>query len=385
MNGPCRIRVAGVGLRGPGYPNACNTLRILRDLGGVDVSDLAVWLPEETRLWKQMGSGMLASLWALAKLVVLGLLAAGRLLSDRESGRTLVYAPYPSVFMLWWLSWLPRGLRATIFCDAYVSLWDSAFNDRARTGYLRMLAGRLARRFEARALAVATRVLVDTEANERFFAESFGLPAEALVSLPLALPPVSTPARTRAPRAEGARPRLLYFGTLVPLHGLGVLAEALVRLHERGVDFHFHAIGDGQDAATLEALARRLPPQQFSWQRNWCGPEELADQMLSATICFGVFGGKGKAARVFPFKAYHALAMGQIVVTQDGYALPRGLPQPPCEFVAPDPESLAERLRLLLSAPGPLEVMRDRAALYHHEWLGDAAIAARWRELGSRC
>src|SRR3546814_3398653 len=49
---PTKVFVAGVGLRGSGYTNAWNTIRILRAQDDYEVIECEKWLTEEFRLWR---------------------------------------------------------------------------------------------------------------------------------------------------------------------------------------------------------------------------------------------------------------------------------------------------------------------------------------------
>lgn len=371
-----RLTVAGTAMRGSGYPNACNTLRILRDHAGWEIDDQAKWLPEGKALWTVASGSRLSLMLSLARLLLANLGSALRLLSSAGSRRGWTYAPYPSIFLLWWLSWLPRGIRPRVVADAYISIWDAAFRDRG-FGPERGAASRLMKWFEGRALRAAALVFVDTVANRDWMHEDFRIPLERLRAVPLAIDervfdgPVQ---RAAAPGNEVTR--VLYLGTLVPLHGIQVIVQAAEKLSPAmGLAFDF--VGDGRDAELIRPLVE--PPRpRVTWSRRWHSEREAARLLQQADISLGVFGGAGKASRVLPFKVYLSLAAGTPVVTQHGHSLPEGVPPPPLVQVVPTAQALADALQALAADPSRREDLACRSRGYYDEYLGPRAVAAAW-------
>ena len=381
MNPPrTSIHVAGTGLRGSGYPNAPGTLAILRGLPGITVHDRARWLPEGTTLWRKAGSGV-GSLLFLARLAWLNALEAIRVLPLARDRSAWVYAPYPSIFLLWWLSWLPRRWRPRVVADAYVSLWDAAFRDRgvASEG---ALVSRLFRRFEARALRAADRVHVDTVANRDWFIGTLGIAEGRIRAIPLALQLPAGAATADAGGAAGDRAlKVLFIGTLVPLHGVGVIAGAAARLVSEGANVEFTFVGDGQDHKALDALLALPHAGRVAWIRDWQDMDSLGRYLREADVCLGVFGGEGKASRVLPFKVYLALAAGKAVVTQAGMSMPQDVPPPPLISVPADADRLAEALRSLVSDRARLAALSRQAGDYFAAHLSAQRIAGEWLAL----
>ena len=154
------IHIAGTGLRGSGYPNAKATIVILRSLPGVAVVDRSRWLPEGATLWQAAVAGG-GKLPLLLRLVFANLSEAVRVGFAARRPGDLVYAPYPAIFLLWWLSWMPRRFRPQAIADSYVSIWDATFRDR-QTSRSGGLASVLLKWAEGRSLRAASTVLVDT-------------------------------------------------------------------------------------------------------------------------------------------------------------------------------------------------------------------------------
>lgn len=371
------IRVAGLHLGGSGYPNARGTLAVLREQLGIDIRECGQWLPADFRLW-QVGR---ASPWSKA-LMLCRLLAGNaisllRLLAGNVKHPAPVYVPYPSVFLLWMLSWIPRRWRPVTIVDAYISLWDSMVLDRGQVRPGGLLAHAL-HRFERRALRIADRVLVDTVANERFYVERFGLDPGRLRSFPLVIDEVSPPQSAAPLRPPAGALRVLFVGTFIPLHGL---VRALGQLTPLLTDerFEFLLVGDGQEAPQVRALLDALTSPRIRWIREWQSPEALAAHVREADVCLGVFGGPGKAARVLPFKVYLYLAMGKPVLTQAGFSVPAGAAPPPVVGIDPDVEGqMNEALLTLLQDPALRARLGTQGATYYLRYLGRTPLAECW-------
>lgn len=376
-----RVCVAGTGLRGSGYPNATGTIQVLREELGWDVDDRAAWLPEGTTLWRMARGGRARAALFLFKLLALNGWEFLRVLASRAARSGWIYVPYPSVFLLWWMSWIPRRWRPRVIADAYVSLWDAAFRDRAATGG-HGLVSKSIKRFEARALRAADWVLVDTLANRDAFVRDFGIQPRRIRALPLAIG--DSGRRVAATGGDKATPSVgtvLFVGTLVPLHGIGVVADAARLLLAQNLPVRFEFVGDGQDQSALLKLSEEFPPGQFEWERGWQSAESVRSRMLAATVCLGVFGGEGKAARVLPFKVYLALASGRPLVTQKEHSRPEGAPPIPALLVEPSAEDLSAALKHLLANPTAREELALASRRYFDDYLGPRALAMAWTSL----
>ena len=369
------LRVAGVALRGSGYPNATNTLRYLR-AAGVRIVDQADWLPEGLHLWKALRASPRAKIGLYVRLLSGNALSALRVVVASRRERLITYVPYPAIFLLWWLSWFPKALRPPLVADAYISIWDAAVRDRGLLGGGRW-SDRLLRRLEARALRVADIVLVDTTANREWMIAEFGLAPDAVSAVPLA---IDDDALLSLPLPQPRAPlRVSFIGTLVPLHGIEVLIDA-VRHVQQPERIIFRFIGDGQDAAKVErAMAEGIAG--LSWERSWQDHEAIIAALGESDVSFGVFGGAAKAARVLPFKLYLALAAGRAVVTQQDFSLPEGVPTPPFLTPRADPAEIASRLLALSADPDACRAAALAGRSYYQQWLGARGVLKAWAHL----
>ncbi len=370
-----RLLIGGVGLCGGGYPNAFNTLRLMREANGLTVVECGGWLPEDTHLWKIAKAPPHRSFPFLLRLLATNALSAIRLLL-RSRRRDLTYVPYPSLFLLWLLSWLPRRWRPRCVCDAYITLWDSLFQDRgmgATGGWF----SRLLLRAEIRALGAATHVIVDTQANAQHIHRLFGVPLERIHAFPLALDATLLPGGDSR-RGTGHRTHVVFIGTFVPLQGTRVIAQAIDKL--RGQDsLEFTLIGDGQQADEASRWLQDNPA--VTWLRGWQPAGVIATHLARADICLGVFGGDGKAARVLPFKLYMALAAGKAIITQRAYSTPHGCPPIPAITCDATPEALAEAITRLAQDPEKRAQLARQSHDYFERYLSATALAACWERL----
>jgi glycosyltransferase involved in cell wall biosynthesis len=238
--------------------------------------------------------------------------------------------------------------EATIVLDHLVGASDTA-NDRGVSGGLRQ---RLLRGLDARALAAADVVVVDTE--------------EHLAALPLAhrskgvVVPVGAPAawfcatydeavRTESPTDAGscegapsadAPLSVVFFGLFTPLQGTPTIGAALAAIADAPVDVTM--IGSGQDLAETQRLAAGNP--RVTWL-DWVDAAELPEVVARHDACLGIFGTGSKALRVVPNKVFQGAAVGAAIVTSDTPPQRRALGDA-AVFVPPgDAAALAEALR----------------------------------------
>jgi glycosyltransferase involved in cell wall biosynthesis len=148
---------------------------------------------------------------------------------------------------------------------------------------------------------------------------------------------------------------VVYFGQYIPLHGVNYIVEA-AKLLEEHPDIRFELVGDGQTYLEAASLGERLQVQNVTFRRTWLSPEDLiAEHIIPADVCLGVFGDSPKARRVVPIKVFVALALGKPVITEDSPAarevLIHGTDAILCEMA--NPQALAQAI-LLLKRDRPL-------------------------------
>lgn len=337
------LLVMGVHLKSEGYPNTLYRLRDLEASGLFRVSEINVPMWSESTQNRHGFSRLTRNAWRTA---IAHVAVALRYLATKRPERA--YVPYPAVFVLFLLSWLPSRRRPRhVVADAFISLYDTIVLDR-RLIRQDGLAARLLKRIERRAYACADRVVVDTPQNARHLRSLFDLPEAKLVAVPLSTDEVHF---GHSPyRPAGGICRVLFVGTMAPLHGLETILEAAQLLSARP-DIHFRLIGDGQDAPAVEARLR-TPLPHVEWERAWQPSRRIAEEIGRADICLGIFGAGDKAQRVCPFKIYAYASVGRAVITGETAWFREAAPAEAFATVpVGDAAALAARIAQLADAP----------------------------------
>lgn len=220
---------------------------------------------------------------------------------------------------------LRRFARETpIVWDAFLSIYDTVVRDRAMVGPGHPVA-RVLFAWERAACRAATRVVLDTRAHGAMFADLYGIDPGKLASVPVGAELTAFPRQPPRPvPAPPARPRVLFYGQFIPLHGIATIVAA-ARL---APDLDWQIIGTGQEAAAIRADLVADPVAHLAWT-DWADYAALIEHIAAADVCLGIFGCSEKAARVIPNKAYQILASGRPLVTRDGPAAR--------DFFGPDP------------------------------------------------
>jgi len=354
------LLILGVHLKTEGYPNTLYRLQDLQSSGLFRIAEINVPMWDESTQNRHGFSRLTRNIWravvAHIAVVIHYLIAYKR--------PACVYVPYPSVFVLFFLSCLPQKYRPQrIVADVFISLYDTIVLDRnllKRDG----VPARLLKWLEMRAYLSSDTLVMDTEQNARFLCSLFGLPVAKTVVIPLSTNEVHFKFTAYIPRPGICD--VLFVGTLVPLHGIATILEAARLLADRS-NIHFKLIGDGQDAPLVEAWLR-TNVVQLEWERSWQSSERVAEEIARADICLGIFGAGGKAQRVCPFKIYAYAAMGRAIITGATNWLKEATGRLSCEpfgnVPVNDAASLATKIALLADDP----MLRTKLAASGHEF-----------------
>jgi len=291
------------------------------------------------------------------------------------------YVPYPAVFVLVLLSFLPRFMRPRLLiADAFISFYDTLVNDR----HLLRVAGLVARclyALEKRAYNCADILVVDTPQNAVFFQQLFSLSAHKLEPLPLAINEADFGFKSYLP--DKTICQVLFIGTMIPLHGVDTIAHAAILLASRH-DIRFKFIGDGQDARFLQDKFddNRL---HLEWTRKWLSSAELAEAIGQADICLGIFGAGDKTQRVCPIKLYAYASVGRTAITGDTLWLreaTRNIGYKPFASVpVNDPQALAGMIASLADDPVKRSQYAANASKFYHESLANKVAMTKLLEL----
>lgn len=376
---PGRIIVAGFYATGSGYPNGQVTQQVL-ERSGLHVVDLGRPMPASARLWKTAQGSTTGVVKAALGFFVHNLGSAVRVLVQATRA-DLVYVRYPGVLFMFLMSFVPIRWRPRCQLEAFISIWDAAFVDRANGKGWRRRLGPLVRAFEGRAMRAADTVIVDTTANALFVERCLGVDPARVRAIPLG---VDESAWEDARPVAKAAFTVLFVGTFVPLHGIDVICSAIENIGGgQGIRFVF--IGDGQGAPTLQSFIESHPCIDIEWRREWMSAHELAANVGSADICLGVFGGEGKASRVLPYKLYMYLCLGKAFITQADLSTPDDVPRPPAEYVAGrSAQALADAILKLRASAEVRQSREKEARSFYERYLSNARLADAWATLVTR-
>ncbi len=292
----------------------------------------------------------------------------------REARPACVVVPYPGHDVV---TAVRDCVDVPVVLDLFLSAYDTVVEDRALARPGSLLAWWL-QRLDARACDAADLVLLDTPANAAYVSELTGTPATRLGWLPVHDPEAPSAALPWLP-APRELLRVLFFGTGVPLHGLGTLLDAVAAVPEVQLTL---VGGTAHDRARA---ARELGPR-LRLEPEFVGRTRLRELLQQSQLVAGVFGGGGKAQRVVPFKLVHALAAGRPVLTAATPAVLGWLDGSGAVFTAPaaDADALAAVLRELAADPARVAAAAEAARPAYDRHFATERLAARWHELLAR-
>lgn len=370
MNGA--VLFCGAWDEGPGYPRT-TSLRLCLQAAGYAV-----------HACRQPGLGrdkqrLLRAPWRWPSTWVAQRRQRRQLLADlrtamHERRPRCVVVPYPGHAMV---EAVRDAVDVPVVLDLFLSAYDTVVEDRELAHPGSLLAWWL-QRVDTRACAAADLVLLDTPANAAYVQSLTGLPAGRFGWLPVHDPEAPAEALPWCAGPAGLL-RVLFFGTGVPLHGLGTLLDAV-----RCVPAVQLTLVGGTAADRARATAELGP--RLRLEPAFVDRARLQELLAQSQLVAGVFGSSGKAQRVVPFKLVHALAAGRPVLTAATPAVLGWLDGCGAVFTAPagDAAQLAARLQELAGAPAGVEAAGAVARAAYDRHFGTERLAVRWRELLDR-
>jgi len=329
------VRLVWAGTYEPGFSRNLKLARLLELSGtSVEIVREPVWPPDRVGLAAGgLARTALTASWRYPRLFA-------RLLAHKAPDLYLV--SYPGWFDMPFVWLVARVKRRRVLFDPFISLYDTMISDR-RLHSDRSIRARVASWVDRLSLRLADFVIADTPSQLELY--------ELLrrrTGVRGAVIPIGADDSLFTPRGDGeVDPRLvLFYGSLVPLQGVGTIVEAAALLEADGI--RVTIIGDGQDRAALDDAIRRTGASV-----EHIGPlplSEIPDRVAKAAVCLGIFGDSEKAGRVVPHKVYECLAMGRAVVTREGPAIRSLLREGELVTVPPaDPSALAGAIRTLIA------------------------------------
>lgn len=305
----------------------------------------------------------LAFVKVLAKLALGYPRALWRLL--RSAKGTAVLLPYPGIIEIFLIGPLARLLGRKVALDAFLPIYDTIVVDRALVKPGGMVAKAIWW-FERTGLRLADIILVDTDSHGDYFAREFGLDRDRFETVLVGAEAHFSPEAAQDPvedllGARDDRPIVLFYGQLIPLHGVPTIIEAAKLSLGKGA--RWVIIGRGQ----LEPIMRETMASDsggaIEWI-EWVDYDRLPSVIARADICLGVFSASDKAARVIPNKLFQQLAVGKPVITRESPAvdtLARDYPETLRTVPADDPEALAKAVETALANRNALVALPEQS------------------------
>lgn len=339
--------------------------RILRDGlrgAGVEVIEIHadIWkdCPDKSQIDRGTLLKVVFKALALYPLLILRYLRAPR--------HDLVIVPYlgqVDVLVLWPFA---RLRRRPVVLDMFLSLTDTVVSDRRMTR-AGSLAARLLHALEWLSCRAADRVLMDTRAHAAHVSELFDLPGDSVMAVAVGAEPGAF-GRLPPPAPDQEAVRILFYGQLIPLHGIETILAAA--LSPRGRAHRWRLVGTGQMRGTVEEALAGGGESHIEWI-DWLPYDQLRRAIEDSDICLGIFGSSRKAASVVPNKVFQALVAGRPVITRDSpaitetFASDTGLARVPHS----DPEALLDAIDHIKAAGFPV-MPAEQLAIAHPEEIG---------------
>lgn len=311
--------------------------------------------------WERVPQTNVPSKWSFFKVMLRLLLGyPGALLRLFRSPKgAAILLPYPGNVEVFVIGPLARLMRRKVVLDAFLPVYDTIVMDR---GFLKPkgVRARLIHWFEATGLRLADFILVDTDSHGEYFAREFNLPLERFVTVLVGAEEQFGP-EAAADRVEdivgpeSQTPIVLFYGQLIPLHGVPTILEA-AKVYD-GPEARWVVVGRGQLELLLREITADPQASPIEWI-EWVEYKRLPAVIARASVCLGVFGASDKAARVIPNKLFQQLAVGKPVITRESPAvdgLASRFPNTLRTVPADDPQALADEVSAALSGKQALD------------------------------
>jgi len=277
--------------------------------------------------------------------------------------------------MFWPVRWLIRG-KPLVF-DALMSP-SAALREENNAGVLGRLLAPLVNRFERGILQRANLVLTDTRQHALFYEAQFGLQKENILAIPVGAVETCVSSQTPTEAEIKQAPfSVLFYGSMLPLHGIDVIVAAAAQLTDVPIRFDFIG-GKPRHARQLHRLCAAHGVTRYT-HRQWVPMSRLVEyEIPHANICLGgPFGDTPQAQRVITSKSSQGLALGKATVIgsiNEGYGF---IDKYNCLLVPQaDASALAAALRWSYENQGSLHAIGARGKRLYVEKLSIASIAS---------
>lgn len=211
-------------------------------------------------------------------------------------------------------------------------------------------------------------IIADTELHAKYFEETLGVDPSKTHVIPVSSDEnIFTFKKYSKDRSEF---RILFYGNYLELHGIDVIAQAIVQ--NKNESIHWTLIGDGPTRKAAEEKCKGLHNIQFI---DWVEYERLPKLIHDSNLVLGIFDTGNKASRVIPNKVYQALACGRSVVTLESLAYPSELIKNPAGIYwsqAGDPSSLLNAVERAIAHGSEIDSQCARAT--YEKYFSNSAV-----------
>ncbi len=215
-------------------------------------------------------------------------------------------------------------MRKQIIVEYYVSVYDTVILDRKMFSETSVLA-KLAMKYDQLMVTAASKVIFLNlcEYNRYKEISNLTITDKKLRIIPLCIERRGE--RTNQNRRMGDTFTMCWWGSYLPLHGLGKLIDAVKLLEEAGEDVQFYIFGNDSAKAKkyiehvkqINLSDRIFFNHEYSFSNGLLEPFLLANCQLS----FGIFGDSGKARNVIANKILDAVVLKSPILTGPSNAL----------------------------------------------------------------
>ena len=158
-------------------------------------------------------------------------------------------------------------------------------------------------------LSTVQAIITDTDSHAELSAKLSGINKQKIHTIPVGTD--NTVFKVQPNSQNKGDFSVLYYGNMLPLHGLSYVIETAVKLKDEPVTF---VLVGGDETTVNDVQAARARGANIDYKK-WVNFAELPGLMNAANVCLaGPFGGTYQSNFVITGKAYQYLAMGRPTV-----------------------------------------------------------------------
>ena len=236
-------------------------------------------------------------------------------------------------------------LRPVIF-DALCTLYEGEVLSRGKYRLNPFMRWRI-EYIDEKAVEAADHILVETEAQKKFFMKRFKLDASKLSRVFTGCDESAFNLELAARTPKRQKFTAVFRGKFLPEAGVQHIIEAARLLQHEGVEFLI--LGHGFLEPEVRAQIEELDLPNLEWLSDKPDLSELARRMAECHVSLGQFEAHERLERTIPHKAFESLALGLPYVTARAAGISELRPDgADCRMVAPaDAHDLAAKILAL--------------------------------------